>query len=175
MRQGFGLNTNIFETNILNLAVVLGIVVTVVGDALRSILNQRRQNILSTLAEADAKSRESQNRLEEAKKSVVAARFRAQEIRLQAIQVAEQENLSAQSKLADDLQRLRDRGRQRIQLARQQTVQTIAQQVASLAVTTAESTLLKSFGSQTSATSKQIELNEVHVSETLRTLKGSYF
>ena len=56
MRQGFGFNTNLFETNVLNLAVVVGIVVTVVGDAVQSLLDQRRQNILSTLAEADKKS-----------------------------------------------------------------------------------------------------------------------
>ena len=68
MRQGFGFNTDLFETNVLNLAVVVGIVVTVVGDAVQSLLDQRRQNILSTLAEADKKAREAQKRLEEAQK-----------------------------------------------------------------------------------------------------------
>lgn len=74
--------------------------------------------------------------------------------------------------MASDLQRLRDRGRQRTQLARQQTVQAMAQQVANLALTSAESTLLKAFGSQASSISKQKELNELHVRETLRTLNG---
>jgi F-type H+-transporting ATPase subunit b len=68
MRHGFGLNTILFETNILNLIVVVRIVVTVVGDALRNLLDQRRKVILSTLQEADKKAREAQNRLEEAKK-----------------------------------------------------------------------------------------------------------
>ena len=172
MRQGFGFNTDLFETNVLNLAVVVGIVVTVVGDAVQSLLDQRRQNILSTLAEADKKAREAQKRLEEAQKSVVSARYRAQEIRLQAIQAAERERIAIQDKLASDLQRLRDRGRQRTQLARQQTVQAMAQQVANLALTSAESTLLKAFGSQASSLSKQKELNEIHVRETLRTLNG---
>ena len=63
MRHGFGLNTNLFETNVLNLAVVVGVVVTVVGDAVQSLLNQRRQNILSTLAEADKKAREAQKQI----------------------------------------------------------------------------------------------------------------
>jgi F-type H+-transporting ATPase subunit b len=58
MRHGFGLNTNLFETNVLNLIVVVRIVVTVVGDALRNLLDQRRKVILSTLQEADKKKRE---------------------------------------------------------------------------------------------------------------------
>ena len=49
MKQGFGFNTNLFETNILNLAAVIGIVVIIVGDAVQSVLDQRRQNILLTL------------------------------------------------------------------------------------------------------------------------------
>ena len=68
MRNGFGLNTNLFETNVLNLAVVVGVVVTVVGDALSTLLKQRRETILSTLQEADNKAIESKNRLDEAKK-----------------------------------------------------------------------------------------------------------
>ena len=170
MKQGFGFNTNLFETNILNLAAVIGIVVIVVGDAVQSVLNQRRQNILLTLTEADKKAREARKRLEEAQKSVVSARYRAQEIRLQAIQVAEKERIAIQNKLTSDLQRLRDRGRQKTQLARQQTVQAMAQQVANLVFTSAESTLLKVFGSQISSISKQKELNEIHVRETFRTL-----
>ena len=89
MKHGFGFNTNLFETNILNLVAVIGIVVIIVGDAVQSVLDQRRQNILLTLTEADKKAREARKRLEEAKKSVVCARYRAQEIRLQAIQIAE--------------------------------------------------------------------------------------
>jgi hypothetical protein len=42
MRYGFGFNTDIFETNVLNLAVVVAIVVTVVGDAVATLLDQRR-------------------------------------------------------------------------------------------------------------------------------------
>ena len=36
--HGFGINTNIFETNILNLAVVIAIVISFVGNNLTAIL-----------------------------------------------------------------------------------------------------------------------------------------
>jgi hypothetical protein len=34
--HGFGFNTNILETNVINLAVVIAVVVSVVGDAVRN-------------------------------------------------------------------------------------------------------------------------------------------
>jgi F-type H+-transporting ATPase subunit b len=69
MRHGFGFNTNLIETNVLNLRVVVRIVVKVVGDAVKNILDERRQIILSTLQEADKKERKIQQQLREAKKS----------------------------------------------------------------------------------------------------------
>jgi F-type H+-transporting ATPase subunit b len=171
MRHGFGLNTDLFETNVLNLIVVVGIVVTFVGDALRDLLDQRRKVILSTLQEADKKASEAQNRLEEAKKSVETARLRTQEILDQASKTAEQESFFIQEQFSNDLKRLQDRSQQGIQLERQRTVQSIAQQVANLALITAESTLFTSLGSQGPTLLKQKELNEMHVRETFRSLK----
>jgi len=171
MRHGFGLNTNLFETNVLNLAVVVGIVVTVVGDAFRTLLDQRKKIVLSTLQEADQKAREAQQRLEEAQKSVETARLRAQEIRTQAIQVAEQESSMIQQQLQNDLQRLQERGQKAVKLEYQRTIQRVTQQIATLALTTAESKLLTILGSQDPNSSKQKDLNEMHVRETLCQLK----
>ena len=171
IRQGFGLKTDLFETNILNLTVVLGIVVTFVGDALRNLLDQRRQIILSTLQEVDQKAKEVQQRLKEAQESVETARLRAQEIRSQAVQTVEQENVIIQKILKEDLLRLQERSRQRIQLERQRMIQLVAQQVANMTLKMAEGSLLMSFSSQGSAISKQKELNDIHVRETFRQLK----
>jgi F-type H+-transporting ATPase subunit b len=65
--EGIGFNGNILETNIINLAVVVGIVVSFGGDALRSLLESRRQAILSTLQQAEQKAKDAQDRLAEAK------------------------------------------------------------------------------------------------------------
>ena len=171
IRQGFGFKTDLFETNILNLTVVLGIVVTFVGDALSTLLDQRRKIILSTLKEVDQKAKDVQQRLEEARESVETARLRAQEIRDQAAQTVEQENVIIQQMLKDDLLRLQERGRQRIQLERQRIIQFVAKQVANMTLKRAEGSLLISFGSQGRALSKQKELNDMHVRETFRRLK----
>ena len=171
IRQGFGFNTNLFETNVLNLIVVLGVVVTFVGDALRTLLDQRQRIILSTLQEVDQKAKEVQQRLEDAQRAVEAARNRSQEIRNQAIKTVEQENITIQEALKSDLKRIQERGRQRIKLERQRIVQSVAQQVARITLKMAESTLLTTFSSQRKSRLKQKELNDMHVRETFRQLK----
>jgi F-type H+-transporting ATPase subunit b len=166
LSQGFGLNTNLFETNILNLAVVVGVVIKVVGDSLKSLLDQRRRTILSTLQEADLKAREAKQRLEAAKRTLEEARSRVQEIRIQTIQAVEREKSLAQKQLERDLRRLREGRDQAIQLERQRATQFISYQVSSLALNSAENILLNSLNPQDTSSLKQKELNEMHVRKT---------
>jgi len=174
LRQGFGLNTNLFETNSLNLAVVLGVVIKVVGDSLRSSLDQRRQTILSTLQEADLKAKEANQRLEAAQRTLEKARVRSKEIRIQTVQVIEREKSIIQGQLEKDLRRLQERGNQAIQLERQRETQSISYQVSNLALTSAEDTLLKVLGSQGALNPKQKELNERYIRETFCQLNELY-
>ena len=48
-----GFNTDIFDTNLINLSLVVGVVVTLGGDALTSALDERRRSILSSLEDAN--------------------------------------------------------------------------------------------------------------------------
>jgi F-type H+-transporting ATPase subunit b len=56
--HGFGFNTNILETNVINLAVVIAVVVSVVGDAVRELLKNRKETIINNLREADNRANE---------------------------------------------------------------------------------------------------------------------
>ena len=76
----FGFNTNILETNVLNLAVVLAIVITYVGDALRGLLANRKQTILNNFREADQRASEAQDRLNQARLQLEKAKTKADEI-----------------------------------------------------------------------------------------------
>merc|ERR1712118_470033 len=97
---------NLLETNVLNLAVVVSVVIKVVGDSLRSLLDQRRQAILSALREADLKAKAAKERLEAAQRTLTEARLRVQEIRIQSVQAIEREKSMAQKQLERDLHRL---------------------------------------------------------------------
>ena len=96
LRQSFRLNTNLFETNILNLAVVFSIVIKVVGSSLQSLLDQRRQTILLIFQKAELKAEKATQRLEEVQRTFEAAHVRGKEIRLQTIQTIEQEKIIIQ-------------------------------------------------------------------------------
>jgi F-type H+-transporting ATPase subunit b len=171
IRQGFGFNTNLFETNILNLAVVLGIVVTFVGEALSTLLDQRRRIILATIQEADQKAAKVQQQLEEARKSVEISRLRAREIAIQTNKTIEQEEISIRKQLEEDLRRLQETRDQRLRLERQRVVQATAQKVADIAINIVETNLRATFSSQGTGRLKQKELNDIHVEKTLQHLK----
>lgn len=82
---GFGINTNIFETNIINLAAVVGIVVSFVGNNLSALLDDRKKTILSNLEEANQRALEAQEKLNKAKANLELAKKKAQEIREEGI------------------------------------------------------------------------------------------
>jgi len=88
---GFGINTNIFETNIINLAAVVGIVVSFVGNNLSALLDDRKKTILSNLEEANQRALEAQEKLNNAKAQLEYAKKKAQEIREEGISRATSE------------------------------------------------------------------------------------
>jgi F-type H+-transporting ATPase subunit b len=56
--KGFGLNLNLFETNIINLAIVIGVVVYFLKGALTKTLSERATAIETALSEAERKQAE---------------------------------------------------------------------------------------------------------------------
>ena len=67
LAEGFGFNTNILETNVLNLAVVVPAVFVLGKDTLKSILETRREKILASLRSADDRFKAAQLELDAAK------------------------------------------------------------------------------------------------------------
>ena len=88
---GFGINTNIFETNLINLAAVVGIVVSFVGNNLSALLEDRRKTILSNLEEANQRAVEAQEKLQNAKAQLELSKKKAQEIREEGVSRATNE------------------------------------------------------------------------------------
>lgn len=79
--EGFGFNGNILETNILNLSVVIGVVVSLGGDALRELLDNRKAAILSTLSSSEERAKQAALALTQAKDELSFAEKKALEIR----------------------------------------------------------------------------------------------
>ncbi len=90
--EGFGFNGNILETNIIiNLSVVIGVVVSLGGDALRALLKTRKETIFKNFEEAKLRSEEAREKLTLASKEVDAAKVKAQDIAKQTMTLLEKE------------------------------------------------------------------------------------
>lgn len=142
--EGFGFNTNILETNIINLAVVVAIVISFVGDALRSLLENRKQTVLNNLREADLRATEAQEKLNQAQVQLELAKNKATEIREQGIITAEQEKVQTISQAEKDVLRLEELKNETIKLQQQKALSQISQQVVSLALIKVREKLKKS-------------------------------
>jgi F-type H+-transporting ATPase subunit b len=89
--EGFGINTNIFETNVINLAAVVTVVVSFVGKNLTALLEDRKKTIVNNLQEASQRALEAQQKLAAAKSQLEFAQKKAKEIREEGILKATQE------------------------------------------------------------------------------------
>ena len=106
---GFGINSNILDTNIINLIVVLGIVFYFGRDFLISLLDSRQKTILANLQDADVKYNTLVETLNKAEEQLKAAQAQAETIRTQSRVTIQQnvEKIMARSnqdqiKLKDD-------------------------------------------------------------------------
>lgn len=133
--EGFGFNTNILETNIINLAVVIGVVVSFGGDALRSLLENRKQLILNNVVEAENRASDAKEKLDKAKAALDQAFLKANEIVKKGEESASMEKSLALTQFELDLNRLEESKDQNIQLQQQKAISEISQQVISLALT----------------------------------------
>lgn len=132
--ESFGFNFNIFETNLINLAVVIGVVVSFGGDALRSLLDNRKQTILNNLEEADKKAQDAQEKLQKVKTQLKLAQKKATEIREQGILTAEQEKKQCIAQTKQDGLRLEEVKQETIQFQQQKAISQVSQQVVALAL-----------------------------------------
>lgn len=68
--SGFGINTNILETNFINIAILVGIVVYAGKPFLTSILQTRQEKVLVSIQEAEEKLQQANTRLADSEKQL---------------------------------------------------------------------------------------------------------
>ena len=78
--EGFGLNLNLFETNIINLSVVIFGLYKFLPGFLGGMLERRRASILADLEDAEKRLQEGKNALSQAKKELSEAEKKASQI-----------------------------------------------------------------------------------------------
>lgn len=141
MRENFhvrfwsgGQSGNLSPTITINLSVVIGIVVSFGGDALRSLLETRRQAILATLQQAEQKATDAKERLAEAKAQLEMAQSKAVELKEQGRVAAEREKTALLKQTEEEVLRLKEAKQDNIRLQQQKAVAQISQKVITLAL-----------------------------------------
>lgn len=133
MAEGFGLNSNIFETNILNLSVVITVVVSLGGDAIKTLLADRKEKILANLKEADQKAAEAALKLQEVQLKRAEAQTKANEIDKQGQLTATQERTLISEQTQTLIQRLYDLKQEAVSFQEQKLIKAISRYVIKLA------------------------------------------
>jgi len=105
--EGFGLNLNLFETNIINLAVVIFGLYKFLPGFLGGMLERRRTAILADLTEAEDRLSEAVKALEKAKDDLAEAAQKASQIRKDCKLRAEAIRLESEKKTVEEMARIK--------------------------------------------------------------------
>jgi F-type H+-transporting ATPase subunit b len=141
MVAGFGINTNIFETNLLNLAVVVSFVVSAGGNFLSSTLEQRRSNIESVLTNADKKFLEAKQILETANLRLAESKETIAEIEAKSLESAEALKAQIEAGLQKEKDYLTAAQATTFQLEKERSINSLTYQISTLAIEEAKKTI----------------------------------
>nr|YP_009503381.1 ATPase subunit I [Euglena clara]AXA45477.1 ATPase subunit I [Euglena clara] len=135
--EGFGINTDIFETNILNLSVVIGILIYYGRIAFSDIIYTRKQTILKNLQEAENKFKEAEENLNFAKKNFETAKSKADQIRNQGIALSNQTAKGLLEVIEEDIKRIKLLNLLTIKLEEEKSISQVSQKLSLLAFSNA--------------------------------------
>jgi F-type H+-transporting ATPase subunit b len=105
---GFGLNLNLFETNIINLAVLIAATVWFLKGFLGRILERRRTSILGDLKDAEERLASASTALAEAQQGLTQAQQRAEKIVLDGTARAAAIREESERRSIDEIARIKE-------------------------------------------------------------------
>jgi F-type H+-transporting ATPase subunit b len=138
---GFGLNLDILETNIINLAILVGVLVVFGRKFLTDTLSARRQSIELEIQEAEQRAKEAAAALAEAQKNLTQAQQEAERIRASATDNAQKAKDSILERASFDVQRLKDAAAADLTSEQNKAIAQLRSRVVALALEKAESEL----------------------------------
>ena len=101
--EGFGLNTNILETNAINIGLLIGLLIYSFSDVIKSTLKEREESISLNLDTAANKLIFANQQFKDAEEALSAIRLKAKEIKIQTITQKEQLVTSEIQKFKNEL------------------------------------------------------------------------
>jgi len=105
--EGFGLNLNLFETNVLNWAVVVFGLYKFLPGFLGKMLQKRREGILLELKEAEDRFQSANKALEKAKVDLSLAEKKASQIKSDSLKRVEAIKMESEKKAIEEMARIK--------------------------------------------------------------------
>jgi len=139
--EGFGLNLNLFETNLLNLAVVVFGLYKFLPSFLGSMLEKRRSSILQDLKDAEDRLVDASNALKEAKLELASAEKKADKIRNDCQARAESIRLESEKRTVLEMARIKQGAASDLNLEAARVSTQLRREAAELAIEKALSSL----------------------------------
>lgn len=132
--EGFGLNFNILQTNLLNLAIIIGILFYFGRKFLGGMLEARRSQIESAIVDAERRKKEAASALAEQQQKLAQAQTEAAQIIAQAQQNAESARQAILAQAEKDVERMQANAAQDLDSQRERTLRELRQRVAAMAM-----------------------------------------
>lgn len=138
---GFGLNVDFFETNIVNLAIVIGVLYYFGRKVVGKILVQRRETIETAIKEAEQRQKEAAAQLADQQQKLAQAQAEAERIKAQAEERAQTAKQAILAQAEKDLERLRAEAGQDLNVARERAIAELRQRITAMALERVENQL----------------------------------
>jgi len=139
--RGIGINTNILETNLINLGILIGVLVYFGRGFLGKILNERRSTIQEAIKEAEQRQQQAQASLAEQQQKLTVAQTDAQRILAEAEERAKTVRDSILAKATEDVERMKATASAELDSDRERVISQLRSQIATQAIELAESQL----------------------------------
>lgn len=132
--SGFGFNFNVLETNLINLAIIIGVLVYFGSKFLGNTLSDRRARIEESIEDAERRKREAAAALAEQQQKLAQAQAEAKRILQRAEENAAKvrEDVLAQAKT--DIERMKAAAAQDVSSQQDRVIRELRQRVAELAI-----------------------------------------
>ncbi|PSF37474.1 ATP synthase F0 subunit B [Aphanothece hegewaldii CCALA 016] len=139
--HGFGLNTDFLEANLINLAILVGLLFFYGRKVITNLLDDRRSKIAEILQEAEARNKAAAEALVVEQQKLADAKTQAEKIRAIALKRAESLKVEIAAKAEQDVQRLQESATKDLSLEQERAMADLKKRVAALALAQAESRL----------------------------------
>jgi F-type H+-transporting ATPase subunit b len=139
--HGFGINTDIFEANLINLAIVIGVVVYFGKGFLGKVLSERRAAIASEIKDSETRKQRAFNRQSEQEKKIAQAEAEAQAIVATAQEGAKKTEAEILAQAVLEIQRLEASASQDTNSSQERAIAELRQRIVELSLKQVEQEL----------------------------------